>query len=173
MTSWSTILVIESDYYFLTKTITIMLRANIRNRAFDRMGEHFAHLIDPYHFLGRSAFDVPYESEKRIPAANIRQDDTLFVLELAIPGFRKEEIEIVVKDNILTVRGEKSKSEVATEPSYILEEFNFRSFERSFRLSPQIGQEKVTARYEDGILKIMFTDVPKEEERSYRKVNVE
>ncbi|MDX1942674.1 MAG: Hsp20/alpha crystallin family protein [Saprospiraceae bacterium] len=148
-----------------------MLRAKIRNRAFDRMGENFAHLIDPDHFLGRTAFDIPYHKE--MPPANIRKEGKIFELELAVPGFTKDELEVIVKDGVLTIRGERSRSEHSETSQYILEEFNYNSFERSFRLAENVAQEDIVAKYENGLLKLTFIDVPEEEERNYRKVKVE
>ncbi len=147
-----------------------MLRPKIRNKAFERMGENFAHLIDPDHFLGRTAFDIPYTKE--MPPANIRKSGKIFELELAVPGFTKDELEIIVKNGVLTIRGEKSKSEHLEGSKYILEEFNYNSFERSFHLAENIAHEDIEAKYENGLLKLTFVDVPEEEERDYRKVKV-
>jgi HSP20 family protein len=148
-----------------------MIRPNI-NRAFDRMGETWAHKIDPSHFLGRSAFDIPRKKEV-VPAANIKKDGKLFELELAVPGFDKEEIEISVREDILLIRGEKSSSAPQHKSEYILEEFDFSSFERSFKLAPTLSHEKITAKLERGILRLTFIDVPKEEEKAIQKVKVE
>lgn len=148
-----------------------MWRAEIKNRAFDRFGEEFHPVFDSSHFLGRSAFDVPYL--QRTPPANIRQEDTLFELELAVPGFFKDEIEIALKDDVLTVCGEKTKSERMAGADFILEEFDFDSFERSFKLAPGIAREKITATCENGILKLSFRNVPEADERPYQKVKIE
>ncbi|MBK7870221.1 MAG: Hsp20/alpha crystallin family protein [Saprospiraceae bacterium] len=115
-----------------------MLRAKIRNKAFDRMGENFSRLIDADHFLGRTAFDIPYQKE--VPPANIRKEGKIFELELAVPGFAKDELQVTVKDGVLTIRGERSKSEHSETSKYILEEFNYNSFERSFRLAENIAR---------------------------------
>lgn len=148
-----------------------MFRPKIRNRAFERMGENYAHLIDPDHFLGRSAFDIKYKEE--VPPVNIiRKDEKIFELELAVPGFTKDELEVLVKDGVLTVRGEKSKSEHVEKSKYILEEFDFKSFERCFRLAENVAKENIEAEYRNGILKLTFVDVPEEEERTMRKVKV-
>jgi len=148
-----------------------MFRPKTRNHAFERMGEVYARLIDPDHFLGRSAFDIKYP--KDVPPANIiHKDDKIFELQLAVPGFAKDEIEILVKEGVLTVRGEKSKSEQIEKSQYILEEFDFQSFERNFRLADSVAKENIDAEYKNGILKLTFVDVPEEEERTYRKVKV-
>ena len=148
-----------------------MLRANIRNRSFDRMGEGFAHLIDPGHFLGRSAFDIPYRNRDKdtIPPVNVKQEGALFELELAVPGYNKEELEVIIKDDMLTVKGEKHHSEQVNVTKYIFEEFNYNTFERSFKLDARIAHEQITAKYENGILKLTFIDVPEEEEKITRK----
>ncbi len=148
-----------------------MWRAEIKNHAFERFGEEFHPVVDSSHFLGRSAFDVPYQ--QRTPPANVRREGSLFELELAVPGFSKDEIEIVLKGDVLTVRGEKSRAEHQAGAEFILEEFDFDSFERSFKLAPGIAHERIVAAYENGILKLTFEDVAHEEERRYQKVKIE
>mgnify|MGYP002280575009 CR=1 FL=1 len=59
------------------------------------------------------------------------------------------------------------------EGAYVLEEFNFDSFERRFRLSDSISREKISARYENGMLYLTFVDVPAEEEREAQTVEVQ
>lgn len=149
-----------------------MLRANIRNRAFDRMGEGFAPLIDPDHFLGRSAFDIPYRNRSKVPLVNVKLEGIVCELELAVPGYTKEEIEVMVKEDVLTIKGEKHNSEHVHDTEYIFEEFNYNSFERSFKLDSRIAHEQITAKYDNGILKLTFTDVPPENETDYQKVTV-
>ncbi len=151
-----------------------MFRPKIRNHAFERMGENYARLIDPDHFLGRSAFDIKYKDDEAMPPVNIiRKDEKIFEMELAVPGFTKDELEVLVKDGVLTVRGEKSKSEHVDRSKYILEEFNFKSFERCFRLAENVAKENIEAAYQNGILKLTFVDVPEEEERTHRRVKVQ
>ncbi len=150
-----------------------MWRAKISNRAFDRMGERYARLIDPYHFLGRSAFDIPYDKDKMIPPVNIKKEGELFTLELAVPGFEKEEIKVILKNDRLTVKGEKSTKGESKKEGFILEEFDFNSFERTFKVAESIAHEKISAKLENGVLKITFVDVPEEEESAYQTVEVE
>jgi len=152
-----------------------MWRPDIKNRAFDRMGERYSPVIDYAHFLGRSSFDIPWEKREVPPARIIKKEDRLFELELAIPGFTKEDLSIVVQDDVLTIRGEKTDSRRSeeSEEEFIMEEFNFDSFERKFKLSPSISQEKITAKYEEGILRLTFIDVPEEEEKAYQNIKVE
>jgi HSP20 family protein len=131
------------------------------------MGERYAPLIDPYHFWGMSAFDI-----KRKPAVNIKKKGHLFEFQVAVPGYKKEELEVVLENGYLIIRGEKEKFGKEDTENFIVEEFDFDSFERSFRLHENIAEEKVHARYEEGILYIEIDDVPKEEEKAYQMVDI-
>jgi HSP20 family protein len=145
-----------------------MWRPKISNRTFDWMGEKFAPLIDRDHFLGHSAIG---NLKWNLPLVNIRKNGRLFEMELLIPGFEKDEIEIIVEDDILTVRGETTTKKVKSS-EYILEEFDVKSFERRFCLGAGIGHEKIDATLKHGVLRLTFTDVPKEKEVEYQEIEV-
>lgn len=148
-----------------------MWRAEIKNHAFERFGEEFHPVVDSGHFLGRSSFDIPYQQSA--PPANLRKVGDRFDLELAVPGFSREEIEITLKDDILKVKGEKSRAERRPGAEFIMEEFDFDSFERAFKLAPGIVHDQIAASCEHGILKLSFTHTPVEDERAYRKIRIE
>lgn len=136
-----------------------MIRPNIANRSFDRMGERYAHLIDPYHFLGRSSFDIPRHG-KKVPAVNLLQNGKDFVLEIAVPGFAREEIQVFLEEDVLTVRGEKHRSaQHEQDRDYVLEEFDTDSFERSFKLARSLDRKEIEARYENGVLRLTFRNL--------------
>lgn len=120
-------------------------------------------------FLGRNDFDLRWL--KKYPPVNIKKENSLFELEVAIPGYSKEEIEISVKNNLLIIRGAKKKNELH-ESEYVIKEFDNDTFERVFQLAKEIGHEKITATYKNGILRLTFIDVPGEEEVAYKKVAV-
>lgn len=134
------------------------------------MGERWAPIIDPHHFLGRSPFDTPRYLGK--PAVNLKKNGELYEMEVAVPGFEKDDFEITVKDDVLTIRGERKKEEVKESDEFIINEFSFDSFERKFKLAKGIGHEKIKAKYENGILTLTFIDVSAEEEQWYKKVEV-
>jgi len=149
-----------------------MWRPNISNRIFDRMGERYAPVIDPYHFLGRNALDWPGKREYT-PPVNLRKTDQLFILEIAVPGFEKNDIEITVSDDLLKIRGEKGQQEASVDAEVILEEFTYNSFERSFRLAKGLGHEQITATLEAGVLRLEFVDVPEDQEKTHQKIQVQ
>ncbi len=143
-----------------------------RNRAFSRIKPAFGPLIDRDHFGGRNAFNIQRDYQKGQPAANIRTRGRLLELELAVPGYRKEEIEILVQDDLLKIRGEKNNKGKTESSQYILEEFDLETFERCFRLADGVGHEKITATLRNGILRLLFVDVPEAEERAFQKITV-
>lgn len=147
-----------------------MFRPNIRNRTFDWMGEKFAPIIDKNHFLGRSSLDPVWGGKK--PFVNILKEGKIFEMEVAVPGFNKDEITITITDDILTIKGEKKKKKKKIDSEYVLQEFERGSFERQFKLAKNIGHEKVKAKYKNGILKIKFFDVPTEKEIKNKEVEV-
>lgn len=101
----------------------------------------------------------------RMPAVNIKEDATSYMLELNVPGRKKDDFKIEVDNDVLTISSE-SKKEVSKENEndsvkFTRREFAFTSFKRAFTLPETIDTEKIEAVYEDGILS--FT-LPKKEE---------
>jgi HSP20 family protein len=98
---------------------------------------------------------------KPAPSANIKESEEAFEIELALPGFKKEDFKIEVQDKSLTVSSEsKTENEGSTE-NYIRKEFSFNSFSRSFRLPRTVDSEQIAAEFENGILTLTL---PKREE---------
>lgn len=98
---------------------------------------------------------------KPAPSANIKESEEAFEIELALPGFKKEDFKIEVQDKSLTVSSEsKTENEDSTE-NYIRKEFSFNSFSRSFRLPRTVDSEQIVAEFENGILTLTL---PKREE---------
>ena len=92
--------------------------------------------------------------------ANVKEDETAYYIEVAAPGLKKEDFEIKLNNNQLTISAkQEQKSEEKTE-NYTRKEFSYSSFERSFRLPKNVNTEQIQAAYTDGILKI---DLPKVE----------
>lgn len=95
------------------------------------------------------------------PAVNIKENERDFELELAIPGQKKEDFNIEVDNNVLTVSMEDKHEDEATEGNYTRREFSYRAFKRAFTLPETVNEDGIDASYTNGILK--FT-LPKKEE---------
>jgi HSP20 family protein len=94
------------------------------------------------------------------PAANIAKTPTGFRVELALPGFAKEDLKVRVEQKHLIISAEKAQQEVATDETYQHQEFGSIAFERSFRLPDTIDTEHVEAVFEHGVLKISLVNKP-------------
>ncbi|WP_310992371.1 Hsp20/alpha crystallin family protein [Aequorivita marina] len=109
-----------------------------------------------------------------IPAVNIIENLPNFVLELAVPGLKKEDFSIEVEEDTLTIASkevEKDETDTANEKTQFLKrEFNYKSFERSFNLPENINSEDIQASYNEGVLRITL---PKMEEKKALKRMVE
>ena len=114
----------------------------------------------------------PFGNGTGLPAVNISENDKNFHLELSIPGFSKEEIELAIDQDTLNVSGEKKTTSEQEEKRYSRKEFSYQNFKRSFTLPENIDQEKIAARFEHGILLI---ELPKKETeiKSARKIELQ
>ncbi|HEU4495592.1 MAG TPA: Hsp20/alpha crystallin family protein [Flavobacterium sp.] len=101
-------------------------------------------------------------NHKTIPAVNIRETDSAYEVELSAPGKKKDDFNIDVENELLTISAEfKSESNNEENGKYTRKEFSYSSFKRSFTLPETVKEEDIKASYEDGILRITL---PKKEE---------
>lgn len=96
-----------------------------------------------------------------VPAVNIKENEKDFMLELAIPGFKKEDFNIEVDNDVLTISSEVKKDNEVKEDNYTRREFSVSSFKRAFTLPETVNEDEINATYEGGILKLTL---PKREE---------
>jgi HSP20 family protein len=96
-----------------------------------------------------------------IPSINIRETDENFEVEVAAPGMTKEDFNITLDGNLLTISSVK-ESTTETGGDYIRREFSYQSFQRSFELAKHVvDEEKISASYANGVL---YLTIPKKEE---------
>jgi HSP20 family protein len=98
-----------------------------------------------------------------VPSVNVRENDDEYLVEMAVPGMKKEDFQIEVNNNVLTIRSEvKNEQEKKEGETYTRREFSYQSFYRSFNLNHQeVDESKIKATYKDGILSVAL---PKKEE---------
>lgn len=102
-----------------------------------------------------------------VPAANIKETENAFLVELAAPGMKKEDFKVELNDDLLSIRAEHKQESEESKDRYTKREFNYTSFVRSFRLPEDADIEKIGAAYKDGILQI---EIPKNETKLKEKV---
>ena len=107
-------------------------------------------------------FDIlPIRRDNRMKC-DIYEKDNKYYIEMEVPGFNKEDIDISLKEGYLTVKAEKkmSNEEKDEDKKYLRKERNYIRTERSFNLG-NIDEENIDASFENGVLKI---EIPKAEE---------
>ncbi len=89
-----------------------------------------------------------------LPAVNIVENKKEFRLELAAPGFKKEDFKVEEKNGYLTVSAENSSDKEEKEGKYARREWQYNSFSRSFALPENVKGEGIAAKYEGGVLRV-------------------
>lgn len=93
------------------------------------------------------------------PAVDIREEKDSYLLEAEVPGLTEKDIEIQVKENLLTLTSRLEENTEA-QNGYLLRERNPVQFKRSFILPKDVDQEKIEARYGNGILTLSLPKKP-------------
>ncbi|MDD2317963.1 MAG: Hsp20/alpha crystallin family protein [Desulfobacterales bacterium] len=104
------------------------------------------------------------------PMVDICDTENAIVVTAELPGVKKEDISIEVKDNILTIKGERSVDSEVKEENYYRRERSFGSFQRSFSLPTEVNPESIKAGFKDGVLKI---EVPKPEAKKPKQISID
>jgi HSP20 family protein len=103
------------------------------------------------------------------PAVDVSENSEAFLFTVELPGMKPEAVEIEVKDNILTIKGERASVEAKDGVRIHHRERPTGRFARAFRLQKPVEAEKVTATYRDGLLEVV---VPLRAEAKPRKIPV-
>ena len=130
----------------------------------NRMNHIFADLLYP---INRDEGEL--SMGRWNPVVDIYDNDDSVVIKAELPGIEKEDIEIDVKDRVLTLKGERSSENEVKDDNYYRRERCFGKFERAFTLPADVDPDKIKADYKDGVLKI---DIPKPEEKKPRQITV-
>lgn len=125
-------------------------------------------------FIERFFYGWPsFEKESDVswaPRMDIHETENEFVLDIEIPGMDKKDIKIGVKNDILTISGERKKERETREKDYSSVERHYGKFERSLTLSETVNAEKIIADYKNGLLTLTL---PKTEDKKLKELSVE
>ena len=139
----------------------------IRYKTSDLLPTSFSSLVDGFFNdsltrSGGSAF---------LPKVDIIENETSYELHVAAPGLSKEDFNIELNDNSITVSGERKFLNEKNEKNYHSIETKYGSFSRSFSLPENVDSSKINAKYNNGILELT---IPKDEKKAIKttiKVN--
>jgi HSP20 family protein len=100
-------------------------------------------------------------SSSQVPV-NLRETDKSYEMEVVAPGLRKEDFNVSISDNMLTVSFEhqQENKEENKHEGYLRQEYSMQSFSRSFTLDDTVDADNISAQYKDGVLHL---SLPKKE----------
>lgn len=104
------------------------------------------------------------------PAVDIYETPDAVVLKAELPGLSANDIDIQVRDNVLTLKGERRLEKEVKEENYLRMERVYGSFQRAFALPAVIQADKIRAVFKDGVLEV---NIPKAEEAKPKQIKVE
>lgn len=125
----------------------------------------FTNWMRPDSIFGRELFDIrsmfPLKPYLNIPPVNIKETSKEFILELAAPGLERKDFKIEVENHNLRISVDKQeeKQEGKESENYWRREYFYQAFSRSFSLPESIKEDKIDAKYADGVLTL---HLPKE-----------
>jgi HSP20 family protein len=107
-----------------------------------------------------------------VPAVNIFETADNFNIELSAPGYKKNELKIEVDNGILSISGEHKTESSEENKTFSRKEFNYGSFKRSFNLPDAVDGDKIDAKYEDGILKVIMAKKDEAKPKPVREIKL-
>jgi HSP20 family protein len=120
--------------------------------------------------LFNTLFDVGDAPAQRwLPAMDLIEADDHFVLKADLPGLGEDDVSIEIKDNTLTISGERRSEHEDRDQGWYRVERQFGRFSRSLALPDGIDADAVSAEFKDGVLDVR---IPKPEETKPRRVQI-
>ena len=95
------------------------------------------------------------------PLMNVSETESAYLILMDLPGVKKKDVDVNLSNGIITVLGERKTSKKGDENNHIWHETTYGTFSRSFELTSDIVEEKITAKFNNGVLNIT---IPKAEE---------
>lgn len=108
-----------------------------------------------------SVFTSNFNTGISLPKVNIMETADAFIVEMAVPGLKKSDFHLNLENQVLSISTELKEENEHEEENYTRREFGYSSFRRTYTLPESINEDKIDARYKDGILSI---HLPKKEE---------
>jgi HSP20 family protein len=104
-----------------------------------------------------------------IPPVDIYTNNNEIVLKTELPDMKREDVQVTIDENMLTIKGEKKLSDEVKEDQFQRIERLYGTFSRSFALPPNVDAEKMSAEYTNGVLTVR---IPLKEESKPRQIEV-
>lgn len=128
-------------------------------------------------FFDRDWMDFSTQNFSRtnttLPSINIKEDKDSFEVEMAAPGLEKNDFKIDLDNNLLTISSEKKvENETKENQKFTRKEFSYQSFSRSFTLPKNVESDKISAKYENGILKVSIPKIEEDKMKIVKQIEI-
>ena len=120
--------------------------------------------------LSRSRTEEGIAASTWSPAVDIYETSETIVMKAELPGLSREDIEIHIRENTLTLRGERRFAKDVQQENYLRIERVYGAFQRNFTLPATIQQDKIRAVFRDGVLELTL---PKAKETEPKEIAIE
>ncbi len=130
------------------------VKVNNNFRSFDGL------MKDLFNEFPSAVSKVVREDVLHYPPVNILDKTNSYAIEFNVPGYEKSDFNVKLENNLLTVSADKKENAPGENEKTVRKEFALKSFRRSFTIDEKIETENISARYENGILKL---ELPKKE----------
>jgi HSP20 family protein len=133
-------------------------------RELDTLQTEFNRMFDTFAGVRPEA-----RARRWVPAMDLAETDSHLVLKADLPGLRREDVQIELKDSVLTISGERHAESEQKVDGYYRVERAAGSFSRSLTLPEGIDPEGIAAEFQDGVLEVR---IPKPEERKPHRIEI-
>lgn len=96
-----------------------------------------------------------------MPLINVVDNEGNYEIEVVAPGMKKEDFEVTLEHGMLTISAETKMEDTEENKNYTRREFAFRSFKKNFTLPENVEEDKIVAKYENGILRLTLKKTEK------------
>jgi HSP20 family protein len=136
---------------------------------FETLGERMRRWAD-FPPFGATLFRAPLLTEATawLPAVELVETDNEFVLTAEIPGMAKEEVDVSVEDNVLTLKGERKFERDETKEQVHIREREYGTFTRAFTVPRNVDAAKIRAEYHDGVMEVHMPKAPEAKGRQIK-----
>lgn len=139
----------DSDVSFFTPLLS--LRHQVDEMVEDAFGR-FQKMMFPH--IEWPTFTGKGEEKAGIARFDFSENDKAVTVTAEVPGMAEDDIEVVVENGILTIKGEKKSEREEKDDNYYLSERRFGAFSRSFRLPDGVLEDKIDADFKKGVLTV-------------------
>jgi HSP20 family protein len=129
---------------------------------------------------GRSLFDLSpfrhFEAPRLAggmiaPHVDVTESDKEIKITAELPGMSEKDVELVLTDDVLTLKGEKTEEKEEKDKDYHVSERTYGSFRRSFRIPNTVNADKVSADFKNGVLSVTLPKSKKPQKKA-KKVDI-